>query len=241
MRKSLIALFALVPLCALACDSDPAIDSPAPDAMEASAPETVVAEETVAPGETVAPSETTAEVEEAPPYLMSRYGPTQGLPGIWVTILTAFDSRGCSAAGTCAVTFSGVSATIASDEYALEVIVPQGASTGPLCVTWRDRTECGEDFTVLTAPLLYAVDPDKIYVGDDDITLVVTGDGFMSDSIVLFEGQRLDTLVVSPYELRSSLPAAMFETAGPRSVSVLSPSLARCGVQSEAVDFLVLE
>lgn len=237
MRKSLVALLPIVPFITLACDSDPAERAEA-DATEARAETTP--EETREPEE-VAAAEATPEVAEPLPFLVSRFSPTQGLPGIWVTILTAFDSRGCSAAGTCSVSIDGVPASIASDEYTLEVIVPEGASTGPLCVTWHDVTECGEDFTVLTAPLLYAVDPDHVYAGTRDITIEVTGDGFMSNSIVMFGGQQLDTQVLSANELRGTLPAALFETAGPRSVTVLSPSLGRCGVQSTPVEFTVLE
>ncbi len=237
--KRLSPLLVLAPL-SLACDNDPATEAPGPDAAETRAAETT--EETAEPvAEETAELEATVEVGEPLPYLMSRYGPTQGLPGIWVTILTAFDSRGCSAAGTCRVTINGVPATIASDEYTLDIIVPPSATTGPLCVTWHDRTECGEDFTVLSAPLLYAVYPNSVYAGTRDIALSVTGDGFMTDSVILFQGARLETQHISSYELAAQLPAALFETAGTRTVSVLSPSLARCGVQSEPVEFTILE
>jgi hypothetical protein len=171
--------------------------------------------------------------EIQPPYLVSRFGPSQGIAGTWVTVLTAFDSAGCVEAGTCSVTINGAAAEIVNDLNLLEIIVPEGASTGPLCVTWLDRTECGEDFTVLFAPEIYSISPSETSPNVRDFVLTVFGDGFPPDAQVWVDSQPLDTFVVSTQRLTAVVPYSLTTTLGERAVTVFAPSIARCGVRSE--------
>lgn len=181
------------------------------------------------PGE---PGEPEENDPEELPFLVSRYAPTLGLPGVHVTILVAFESRGCAAAGECSVTIGGQLAEIASDANVLEVIVPRFVSTGPLCVTWRDRTECGEDFTVLPLPVLYSVSPEKVGVGSGDVTIDVYGDGFGDDVQVWLDWEPLASRIHSSSHLQATVPASYFEAAGPHDLQVYSPSIGRCGAAS---------
>ncbi len=176
---------------------------------------------------------------DAPPYLVSRFGPSQGAAGTHVRILTAFDPSGCSASGACEVTIGGSAVLVADDAFLLEVVVPRGATTGPLCVTWQGRTECGEAFNVLIAALIYESTPGQVAAGAGDTTIALTGDGFMADSEVWFDGSSLATTVHSAYDLTAVVPASALATAGTRALTVYSPSSGRCGALSLPQDFVV--
>ena len=175
------------------------------------------------------------------PYLMSRFGPSQGAADTHIRILTAFDPSGCSADGTCAVTIGGQDVPIADDDFLLEVVVPRWARTGPLCVTWHARTECGEDFTMLDAALIYEMTPGHVSAGAGDTTIELSGDGFMEDSMVLFGAgwSPVVTTVHSAYKMTAVVPASALATAGTHLVTVYSPSSGRCGAQSAPQEFFV--
>jgi len=196
------------------------------------------------PTDTTSPETNLSEDSEVgdglqPPYLVSRFSPSQGIDGTWVTVLIAFDSNGCAEAGTCSVTINGSAAEIVNDLNILEVIVPEGASTGPLCVTWLDRTECGEDFTVLFAPLIYSISPDRTPANVRDFVLTVYGDGFPSDAQVWVDSTPLETSFDSSQRLTAVVPYDLTTTLGERVVTVFAPSSARCGVRSEPTSLTV--
>lgn len=176
---------------------------------------------------------------EALPFLVSRFGPGLGLSGSHVTLLTAFEPRGCAAAGDCEVTIGGATAQIVNDVGLLEVIVPLGASSGPVCVTWLGRHECGETFTVLTASLLHTIEPARVAVGEDTLTLSVYGEAFLPDAAVLIDWQWLETSYLSPNHLTAVVPASLLESAGARSVTVYAQTNSRCGTYSEPLTLTV--
>ncbi len=217
---------------AVACDQDATSGTTPLDGETQSSTDTTTPETNV-------PEDSQVGDGLQPPFLVSRFGPSQGIAGTWVTVLIAFDSTGCVEAGTCSVTINGAAAEIVNDLNLLEIIVPDGASTGPLCVTWLDRTECGEDFTVLFAPLIYSISPSVTDANVRDFVMTVFGDGFPPDAEVWVDGERLRTFVDSTQRLTSVVPYSLTTTLGERAVTVFAPSSGRCGVRSEPTTLTV--
>jgi hypothetical protein len=225
MRRLSIALFA--PLSLLACDtSEPAADLARTDATSSA--------DTADAG-----NDPQSADPDSLPFLVSRFGPNLGLSGTHVTLLTAFEPSGCAAAGTCEVTVGGVETQIVNDVGLLEVVVPLGVRTGPVCVTWLGRLECGETFTVLTASLLHAIEPAAVAVGEDTLTLSLHGEAFLPDAVVAIDWQRLETTYLSPNHLTAVVPASIFESAGAKAVMVYAPTSSRCGTYSEPLSLVV--
>ncbi len=172
-------------------------------------------------------SVTTAQLQDEPLFLVSRFGPERGVVRTRVTILTAFDPRGCRAAGECSVTIAGLPAEVLQDENLLEVRVPFGAVTGPLCVTWQERTECRGTFTVLPAPIVWSVS--RVTGASGDLTLTLGGEGFVENCEVFLDAERLPTTYVGPNTLTAAVPSARAQASGERVVRVYAPSSSRCG------------
>jgi len=169
-------------------------------------------------------------VEEEPPYLVSRFGPTLGLPQSRVVVLVAFDARDCAARAECSVTIGGATAEVVEDWPLFEVEVPDLATTGPLCLTWRGRTECSGEFTVLTAPLVYAVDA---AARSEQIHFSVTGAGFLPDAEVWLGWEPLPTVWDAEWRLFAVAPGDRLAGEGEHQLFVYSPSTGRCGARSE--------
>ncbi|MCC6624875.1 MAG: hypothetical protein IT385_26740 [Deltaproteobacteria bacterium] len=221
-------LWSSILLCSLtACDA--ALD--APDDPTPTAPVVPATPAEASDDPLVAEAAEPVAVESRPDILVSRFGPTLGLAGTRVTVLVGFDARGCAARGECAVTIGGLDAPIEQDVGVLEALVPDGAATGPLCVTYRAWSQCAGDFTVLPAPLVYAVDLQARAPGDAH--LVVTGAGFLPDAEVWLDWAPLGTVFVAEHRLEASLPEGVLESPGERSIFVYSPSTGRCGARSE--------
>jgi len=169
-------------------------------------------------------------MEHPPEYLVSRFAPTVGLAGTTVRLLVGFDPSGCAASGDCHVTVGGAEAEIVEDFGLIEAVVPRLATTGPVCVTWQARTECGQDFTVLPAPIIYAVavsPPD----GKGEVQLTVDGAGYLEDALLVVGWSQLTTTWAADWRLTATVPREVFE-ADP-TVRVYSPSSGRCGTYSE--------
>jgi hypothetical protein len=227
----------------VACDDLPhdASEARAPAAPAVAAPPDLgvvlpVSPIVVAQPDEAAPSDEEDAVDpwhEDLPYLVSRFAPHQGLVGTELTLLIGFGAHGCDEAGTCQVTVGGAPAEIIEDAFVLEVIVPDDAETGPVCVTWHDRTECSDEFTVLEGPELYSLSPEQLPANPDDTTLTVRGDGFAPDSQVWLDWQALPTSWGSQKVLEAVAPASQL-TPGEHQVFVYSPSAGRCGLSSES-------
>lgn len=173
------------------------------------------------------------------PFLVSRYSPHRGLPGTEVTILTAFSPMGCAARGECEVTIADQPAEVISDEYMLVVRVPRFANSGPLCVTWLDRTECGETFEVMPRPLVFSAEPTSFAVGPHDATLTLTGEGFLEGAEVLIDWERFEPDELSYHRLSVTLPTTVFATPGERTLQVYVPNVNRCGASSEPLTLTI--
>lgn len=185
------------------------------------------------------PNPTTTWAPENPPYLVSRYAPMRGLTGTRITILTAFDSSGCWWRGECSVTIGELEAPIVEDTFNLEVIVPQMVETAPLCVTWKGRTECGEPFEVLDAPLIYQMYPAEIPAGADDTPVTLIGEGFPEEGRVYVGWQELEVEVHGPGSIVATLPSEFLVDPATLSLTVYAPNVRRCGAHSEPMELVV--
>lgn len=186
-----------------------------------------------------APPETPTPPAEELPFLVSRYSPTTGLTGTRIQILTAFDSSGCRFRGECAVTIDDQTAEIVADEHILEVIVPRFVATGPLCVTWRGRTECSSDFQVLDKPMVRSIQPAEVKAGTTDVVVSLTGDGFTEGALLLVGADRLEVVLSGASTLSATIPAAHLNVPGPLLLNVYVPDVNRCGAISDTVELIV--
>ncbi|MCK6545954.1 IPT/TIG domain-containing protein [Myxococcota bacterium] len=88
------------------------------------------------------------------------------------------------------------------------------------------------------APVIATISPDRVIYSGRDVTLTVTGSGFVSDSVARLGGVALATNVVSGSLLTATLPAAELANAGARALTVATPAPGG-GVSAEAsIDLL---
>lgn len=233
--SSAFIAFALIAFALVACDDLPS-DPPAPVAPLPPTNDLGAAPLAALPHRPLLSLE--PDDEHGAGSLVSRFSPSQGLPGTRVVILTAFESHGCAARGECAVTIGGVDAPIVADDYSLEVEIPDDADTGPLCVTWRDASQCAGELIVLSAPLLYALTPTHITAESGAVELVARGDAFMPDSQIWLSWSPLPTTVRSTTEALATIDGDTL-APGDYQVFVYSPSAGRCGLQSEVLTLRV--
>lgn len=74
-----------------------------------------------------------------------------------------------------------------------------------------------------TAPVLSSISPATAQAGAAAIALAVTGQQFISSSVVQWNGTALETTFVSSTSLQAKLPAADLADSGSASVTVLNP------------------
>jgi hypothetical protein len=162
---------------------------------------------------------------QGPAPFLSRYTPTFGVVGTTVKILGSF----AEVATDNVVTIGGVPARVKPESFVLEAVVPYGALSGPLCVTANGQTVCGEDFTVLYGPVIYAA------TAEPNAMLELSGAGFISSSVVLLDGMPLQTSLTEYAGLEAVLPTGT--TSGTHQVSVKNGL--RCGPESLPFPFTV--
>lgn len=74
------------------------------------------------------------------------------------------------------------------------------------------------------APVLTSTTPSSAAVGGGAFTLAVNGSGFVSSSVVRWNGANRTTTFVSGTELRAAIPATDIAAAGTAQISVFSPA-----------------
>lgn len=79
------------------------------------------------------------------------------------------------------------------------------------------------------APALEKIGPATVVVDDPDFTLRVRGENFDTQSVVLLDGQPLETLFVSKKRLRARVPGEVMEAAGSHTISVRTGAGATTG------------
>ncbi len=73
-------------------------------------------------------------------------------------------------------------------------------------------------------PRLQSISPETIQAGSAGFTLTVNGSGFVSSSIVRFNGNPLATTFVSNTQMTAQVPAELIVNPGTASITVLSPA-----------------
>jgi hypothetical protein len=169
------------------------------------------------------------------PALLS-FTPTSGVVGTTVTL------TGTGLSHTTAVTFNGTPATFTvNSATSISTVVPAGASTGLLTViTPGGSATSATPFTVVLpnpVPTSTTLSPTTVVAGSPDLMLTVSGSGFVSNSIVSFNGVAVATTYVSASQLTAVVPASNLTTPGSYPVVVSSP--APGGGTSTALAFLV--
>ena len=74
------------------------------------------------------------------------------------------------------------------------------------------------------APTLSSISPNILLSGSPDLTLTLTGSGFISGSTVTWKGANLTTTFISPTQLQAIVPASDLALAGTATVAVTNPS-----------------
>ena len=162
--------------------------------------------------------------------------PTSGPPGTMVTI----SGKGFApeASGN-EVSFSGTTAQISSaSESQLQVIVPDGASSGSIRVTVGNKTASGPSFTVEPkAPGISSVDPQSATVGTE---VTITGMNFnatVSENSISFNGTTAPINSATETELVTEVPQGA--TDGP--IEVIANQKLATGPDFDVITEGVLE
>lgn len=87
------------------------------------------------------------------------------------------------------------------------------------------------------APTLVAINPANATVGSVALSLTATGTGFISSSLIEWNGAALTTTMVSSTSLQAQVPASSLASAGTANVTVVNP--APGGGTSQAVVFSI--
>jgi hypothetical protein len=104
-----------------------------------------------------------------------------------------------------------------------------GSPTAPLSVAPGSGPPIG--------PAIAVLEPSSATVGSPGLMLTVEGSGFMSGSIVQFDGENKPTTYMGPNMLQASIAADDLMSAGAHTVTVLNPS----GIVTlQAADFMVI-
>jgi hypothetical protein len=74
------------------------------------------------------------------------------------------------------------------------------------------------------APVLADISPAAAKAGSDGLILAVTGSGFVSTSVVRWNGEDLTTTFTSDTELAAAIPAGRLETVSTNQVTVFTPA-----------------
>ena len=89
-------------------------------------------------------------------------------------------------------------------------------------------TSSGLTFTITSSnnpvPVALSMSPSSAAKGSSSFTLTVTGNSFISSSLVKWNGTSLTTTYVSATQLKATIPAANVATAGSATVTVFTPT-----------------
>ncbi len=118
------------------------------------------------------------------------------------------------------VTFGGVLAQVVTAiETELTVVVPEGATTGPISISKAKFVVEGPVFTVFPAPVITELSATGAAVGE---TVIITGQNFgatVAENTVEFDGIMAEVTAASETELAVIVPNGA--TTGPLTVEVL--------------------
>ena len=157
-------------------------------------------------------------------FLLSWSG-SDGVAGLPLT----FDIFVSDNGGPYTASLSGVSYTsapyngLAGHTYQFYSIAHDAAGDNEAAKTTPDATTTVTNGVTNPVPNVTAVSPGTVGAGGGDFTLTVTGDSFVTGSVVQWNGQALTTTYVSATQLSAIVPAADIAQAGSAQVTVVSP------------------
>jgi len=157
--------------------------------------------------------------------VITSFSPASGVVGTPVTLLgSGFSTQ----AESNRVSFNGTLATVtAASTTSLTTSVPSGASTGRIAVTVGGLTATSAlDFQVILpnpVPLLSSVAPTSVQVGSSEVTLSLTGSGFIATSTAQLDGNALVTTFASGTALSAVISADRRALAANHTVTVVNP------------------
>jgi uncharacterized repeat protein (TIGR03803 family) len=176
-----------------------------------------------------------------PPEIQS-FSPTSGPVGTPVT-LSGYGFNPPSGSLK-SINFNGVNATVSSaTDSSMTVVVPHGATTGPITVlTTVGETMSSISFTVTATagnpvPTITGLNPSSLAAAAAPQTLTINGTGFIASSTVTFNGISHSITFVNASQITISLTTADLVTAGTYPVVVVNP--APGGGQSTPANFTV--
>ena len=113
---------------------------------------------------------------------------------------------------------------------------------GTISVTLNGQNVAGQNFeagglTSANAPVVNLLSPASVSAGTSTFNIRVLGSNFTPVSVVMLNGQALQTAYIDSTELQAVLPAAQLTAAQTASITVVTPPPG--GGQSGAVGFLV--
>jgi Bacterial Ig-like domain (group 3)/Bacterial Ig-like domain/IPT/TIG domain len=157
---------------------------------------------------------------------ISSFTPTSGAAGTTVSL------TGTNLTGATAITFTGSSGnvvttgfTVVSGTSITGIVVPAGASTGPLTVTTPGGTSAASPASFRVAPTVSSLSVAAELPGQ---SVLITGRNFTSGSTVTFGGVAAGSVTyVSPTSLTATVPAGA--AAGTRAVVVTTPNGSSAG------------
>ncbi|MGI4760329.1 MAG: IPT/TIG domain-containing protein [Janthinobacterium lividum] len=128
------------------------------------------------------------------------------------------------------------------DANTLTFVVPAPAVSGQVGVLTSGGTGYSTAIFTVTpppnlVPTITGLAPNTAVAGSGAFTLLVNGTGFISSSLVSFNGAQLATTYVSATQLTAQVPASALATAGTAGITVTSP--APGGGTSAAATFTV--
>ena len=129
---------------------------------------------------------------------------------------------------------------VSATQLTASVASTQISSPGSVPVSVLNSGGLGSNsvtFTVVALPIITAISPGSAAVGSPAFNLTVTGSGFVSGSLVRWNGSNLTTTFVSSTQLTATVPASAVQTAGSNTVTVYNTG--NGGVLSNAQIFLV--
>ncbi|RAK62969.1 T9SS type A sorting domain-containing protein [Hymenobacter edaphi] len=151
----------------------------------------------------------------APSPVISGFTPASGPVGTSVRV------NGANFNGTTAVTFNGTTApgfAVDTAGTSLTVLVPAGASTGPIAVATAGGTATSPtSFTVTVAPTITSLSRPQ---GPVSSTVLINGTGFTGATAVTFNGTAASFTVNSSTQISAVVPAGA--TSGP--IQVTTPN-----------------
>ena len=131
-------------------------------------------------------------------------------------------------------TVTGSPITVGTTPYGVGV----NPSTDKIYVANAESNTVSVLYDPSVTPTTTALSPDHKTVGDAGFTLTVNGTGFITSSVIRWQGADCTTTYVSDTQLTASIPATDIQTAGTAQVTVLTPGAGESNAQTFTINLV---